>query len=225
MRKNEVQKKNAFFAPENFRGSPTSNIIVGCSFDITIDAPRVWGMSGHYTPATAGRFFKKCQKIGPGAYFPRQNVAPYGSNKTNFYRKYILYAWTLFVYKGYPPEYFPAEIMGYSVAMWNFVYEQKPDFHTVQSRINRRMSKHSVELNYCSNQKIFMQHIRLIHKLFSLKIFGRFRPIAQILGFFLFFFSRKKSTIAFFSGKKIFGEFFRYPKGVETSRKLFWETT
>ena len=25
--------------------------------------PRVWGMSGHYTPATAGRFFKKCQKM------------------------------------------------------------------------------------------------------------------------------------------------------------------
>ena len=83
-------KKNVFFAPENVGGSPTSNIIVG-SFDIihhiNIDAPRVWGMSGHYTPATAGRFFKKCQKIGPGAYFPRQNVAPCGFNKFFFYRK------------------------------------------------------------------------------------------------------------------------------------------
>ena len=44
-------------------GSQTSNIIVGYSFDINVDAPRVWGMSGHYTPATAGRFFKKCQKF------------------------------------------------------------------------------------------------------------------------------------------------------------------
>ena len=79
-------KKNAFFAPEVFGDSWTSNIIVGCSFDINIDAPKVWGMSGHYTPA--GRFFKKCQKfcqkIGPETYFTRQNVAPCGSNKFFF---------------------------------------------------------------------------------------------------------------------------------------------
>ena len=56
-------KKNLFFAPEGFGDSPTSNIIVGHSFDIKIDAPRVWSMSGHYTLATAGRFFKKCQKF------------------------------------------------------------------------------------------------------------------------------------------------------------------
>ena len=40
-----------------------SNIIVGHSFDITIDTPRVWSMSGHYTLSTAGRFFKKCQNF------------------------------------------------------------------------------------------------------------------------------------------------------------------
>ena len=34
---------------------------MGYSFDITIDAPRVWSISGHYTLSTAGRFFKKCQ--------------------------------------------------------------------------------------------------------------------------------------------------------------------
>ena len=44
-------------------GSQASNIIVGYSFDINIDAPRVWVMSGHYTSATAGHFFKKCQKF------------------------------------------------------------------------------------------------------------------------------------------------------------------
>ena len=40
-----------------------SNIIVGHSFDINIDAPRVWSISGHYGLTTAGRFFKKCQKF------------------------------------------------------------------------------------------------------------------------------------------------------------------
>jgi len=36
---------------------------VGYSFDITIDAPRVWSISGHYGLTTAGRFCKKCQKF------------------------------------------------------------------------------------------------------------------------------------------------------------------
>ena len=36
---------------------------MGYSFDITIDAPRVWSMSDHHTLTTAGRLFKKCQKF------------------------------------------------------------------------------------------------------------------------------------------------------------------
>ena len=62
MKKNEVQK-NLFFAQEDYEESQTSNIIVGYSFDITIDAPSVWSISGHYGLTTAGRFFKKCQKF------------------------------------------------------------------------------------------------------------------------------------------------------------------
>ena len=58
------------------------------SFDITIDALRVWSISGHYTLSTAGRFFKKCQnfcqKIASGAYFWRQNVAPWWCNENFF---------------------------------------------------------------------------------------------------------------------------------------------
>ena len=45
-------------------------------------------MSGHYTLTTAGRFFKKCQnfcqKIASGAYFRRQNVAPWWCNENFF---------------------------------------------------------------------------------------------------------------------------------------------
>ena len=66
--------------------------------------PRVWSISGHYTLSTAGRFFKKCQKfcqkIASGAYFRRQNVAPWWCNENIFFRKQILYAWTLFAYNG-----------------------------------------------------------------------------------------------------------------------------
>ena len=42
----------------------------------TIHLPRPSAFS-----KSAKNFAKKCQKIGPGAYFPRQNVAPCGSNK------------------------------------------------------------------------------------------------------------------------------------------------
>ena len=43
--------------------SLTSNIIVGHSFDIKIDAPKLWTMSGHYTLATAGRLFKSAENL------------------------------------------------------------------------------------------------------------------------------------------------------------------
>ena len=68
-------------------GSQTSNIIVEYSFDINV-MPREFGVC----PATihllrpaafsknAKKFAKICQKIGPGAYFPRQNVARYWCN-------------------------------------------------------------------------------------------------------------------------------------------------
>ena len=38
---------------------------MGYSFDITIDAPRFWSMSGHHTLTTAGRFFKNFAKKCP----------------------------------------------------------------------------------------------------------------------------------------------------------------
>jgi len=59
---------------------------------------------------------------------------------------------------------------------------------TVHPRINRRITKDSVELNYCSNSKIFMQHIRLIHKFFPQKIFGRSARFLDFSNFFCFFF-------------------------------------
>ena len=68
---------------------------------------------------SAKNFAKKRQKmpkIALGAHFPRQNVVSEGCNKL-FFQKQLLYACNLFVYKGYPPEYFPAEIIGCYVAM------------------------------------------------------------------------------------------------------------
>ena len=43
-----------------FKLSLAFNIIVGHSFDIKIDAPKLWSMSGHYILVTACRLFKKC---------------------------------------------------------------------------------------------------------------------------------------------------------------------
>ena len=89
MRKNEVQKK-CIFCARKFGGSPTFNIIVRCSFDINIDAPRVWGMSGHYTPATAGHFFKKCQKMPKNrswGILPKAKCCSVWIQQNFFYRK------------------------------------------------------------------------------------------------------------------------------------------
>ena len=133
-------------------------------------------------------------------------------SKKKFFRK-----------KGYT-----AEISGKKKTQKSDLGHKGVHLATVQSRINRGMSKHSVELNYCSNRKIFMQHIRLIHKLFPQKNIWPIsadRPDFWIFRFFFLFFSRNFCGIAFFSEKSFFGEFFRYPKGVETSRKIFWETT
>ena len=63
----DAQKLNSKFLRNlvlnNLETSLMSNIIVGYSFDIKKNILRVWSMIGHYTCATAGRFFKKCQKI------------------------------------------------------------------------------------------------------------------------------------------------------------------
>ena len=56
-------KKKVILSLKLFKMFLASNIIVGHSFDIKIDAPRVWRISGHYTFSTTGRLFKKCQKI------------------------------------------------------------------------------------------------------------------------------------------------------------------
>ena len=56
-------KKKVILSLKLFKMFLASNIIVGHSFDIKIDAPRVWSMSGHYISSTTGRLFKKCQKI------------------------------------------------------------------------------------------------------------------------------------------------------------------
>ena len=60
--KMKVEKK-VILSLKLFKMFLAYNIIVGHSFDIKIDAPRVWSMSGHYTSSTTGRLFKKCQKI------------------------------------------------------------------------------------------------------------------------------------------------------------------
>ena len=62
MPKNESWKK-VILSLKLFKMFLASNIIVGHSFDIKLDAPRVWSMSGHYTSSTTGRLFKKCQNI------------------------------------------------------------------------------------------------------------------------------------------------------------------
>ena len=90
---------------------------------------------------------------------------------------------------------------------------------TVQSRINRGMSKHSVELNYCFNRKIFMQHIRLIHKFFSPKNSAD-RPDFWIFGFF-FFSSRSFCGIAFFSEKMFLANFLDTQKVSKHHEKFF----
>ena len=65
-----------------FDGSPTSNIVVGYSFDIK-------KMSGEFGvwPATfsksAQNFVKKCQQIAPVVHFLRKNVVPCWCNKKN----------------------------------------------------------------------------------------------------------------------------------------------
>ena len=53
-------KKKVILLLKLFKMSLASNIILGHSFDIKIDAPKLWSMSGHYALSTAGRLFKKC---------------------------------------------------------------------------------------------------------------------------------------------------------------------
>ena len=81
--------------------------------------------------------FQKVPKILPkngkksllGYTFWDKMLLRVGATSKKKCRKWILYAWTSFGYEGYPPEWFPAEIMGLAVAIWNLVYEQKPNFH------------------------------------------------------------------------------------------------
>ena len=49
----------------NVEASVMSNIIVGYSFDIKKNIPRVWSTSGHCVDTTAGYFFGKCPKFRP----------------------------------------------------------------------------------------------------------------------------------------------------------------
>ena len=51
------------FTLKRFKVSPTSNIIVEYSFDITLDSPRVWSMSGHPVRSTAGHFLKIAKNL------------------------------------------------------------------------------------------------------------------------------------------------------------------
>ena len=85
-------EKNVELLSKLFKVSLASNIIVGHSFDITIYAPKLWSMSGHYTLGTAGRLFKKCwkicqkcSKIASEAHFLWQNVVFYECNKNLFF--------------------------------------------------------------------------------------------------------------------------------------------
>jgi len=74
-------------------------------------------------------------------------LSPKGASKKKNFWKQFLYVWTNFIEQGNPPKYFPAEIKGSSIAMWNLPYEQKPNFHILCSPWKF--------FSYCVNKKRF----------------------------------------------------------------------
>ena len=103
MKKNEVQKKMPFLR-QKVMGSPRRPILLWILFWYNYWCPEsleyIRPLRSHYGRPLFQKGPKLCQKIASGAYYPRQNVAPWGCNKKNIFRKQILYAWTLFVCNG-----------------------------------------------------------------------------------------------------------------------------
>ena len=97
---------------------------------------------------------------------------------------------------------------------------------TVHSQKNERLAFCSKKLNYCSNQKIFMQHIRLIHKFLSPKNIWPIsadRPNFLIFRFFFFFFPRNFGILAFFSEIFFWDKILNIKKVSENHKKNFGE--
>ena len=100
VKKNEVQKKCPFCARSFWR---LLDVQYYCGMLFGYKYWCLESLPGHYTPATAGRFFKKCQNFAKksplGHTFGGKMLLPGGATKI-FFRKQILYAWTLFAYNG-----------------------------------------------------------------------------------------------------------------------------
>ena len=119
-------KKKCIFCARKFWGLPDVQYYCGMLFRYKYWCPESLGyVRPLYT--CHGRLFQKVPKILPknakksvlGHTFQGKMLLRVGP--TNFFFIGIKFHMQL--------EYFAAEIMGCSVAMWNFLYEQKLDFH------------------------------------------------------------------------------------------------
>ena len=98
--------------------------------------------------------------------------------------------------------------------MWYRAFQNKPTSRVLLCRTQLLFKLKDIYTEYPPNTQVCIPK----------KYLADFGRSAKFFDFSIFFFS-KKSIIAFFSGKYFFGELFRYPEGVQTSRNIFWKTT
>ena len=84
MKKNDVQKKCPFCARSFWRLLDVHQYYCGMLFRYKCWCPESLGYVRPLYTCHGRPLFQKVPKISPGAYFPRQNVAPCGFNKIFF---------------------------------------------------------------------------------------------------------------------------------------------